>query len=81
MNYPLNRYNLLKVFTCLKYLKYLNIQGADELFYKFFAKSNVDKHQSKNSKLKNKQEYNKNNCLIDFNCIICIVNKLKKTSQ
>jgi hypothetical protein len=72
-----NRYNWLKVLTCLKNL---NIDGVEELFYKFSAKSNVEKHQTKNAKLKNKEEWDKNNCLIDFNYIICVVNKLKKTS-
>lgn len=72
-----NRYNWLKVLTCLKNL---NIKGNEELFYKFSAKSNVDKHQTINAKLKNKDEWNKNNCQIDFNYIICTVNKLKKTS-
>ena len=72
-----NRYNWLKVLTCLKNL---NIEGVEELFYKFSAKSNVEKHQTKNAKLKNKEEWDKNNCLIDFNYIICVVNKLKKTS-
>jgi len=72
-----NRYNWLKVLTCLKNL---NIEGVEELFYKFSAKSNVEKHQTKNAKQKNKEEWDKNNCLIDFNYIICIVNKLKKTS-
>lgn len=72
-----NRYNWLKVLTCLKNL---NIDGVEELFYKFSAKSNVEKHQTKNAKQKNKEEWDKNNCLIDFNYIICVVNKLKKTS-
>lgn len=72
-----NRYNWLKVLTCLKNL---NIYGVEELFYKFSAKSNVEKHQTKNAKQKNKEEWDKNNCLIDFNYIICVVNKLKKTS-
>jgi hypothetical protein len=72
-----NRYNWLKVLTCLKNL---NIEGVEELFYKFSAKSNVEKHQTKNAKQKNKEEWDKNNCLIDFNYIICVVNKLKKTS-
>lgn len=72
-----NRYNWLKVLTCLKNL---NINGVEELFYKFSAKSNVEKHQTENAKQKNKEEWNKNNCLIDFNYIICVVNKLKKTS-
>ncbi len=72
-----NRYNWLKVLTCLKNL---NIEGVEELFYKFSAKSNVEKHQKINAKQKNKEEWDKNNCLIDFNYIICIVNKLKKSS-
>jgi hypothetical protein len=72
-----NRYNWLKVLTCLKNL---NIEGVEELFYKFSAKSNVEKHQTKNAKQKNKEEWDKNNCIIDFNYIICVVNKLKKTS-
>ncbi len=71
-----NRFNWLKVLTCLKNL---NIDGCEELFYKFSAKSNVKKHQTKIAKLKNKEEWDKNNCLIDFNYIICVVNKLKKT--
>lgn len=72
-----NRYNWLKVLTCLKNL---NIDGNEKLFYKFSDKSNVDKHKTKIAKLKNKEEWEKNNCPIDFNYIICIVNKLKKTS-
>lgn len=72
-----NRYNWLKVLTCLKNL---NIDGVEELFYKFSAKSNVEKHQTENAKQKNKEEWDKNNCLIDFNYIICTVNKLKKNS-
>jgi hypothetical protein len=72
-----NRYNWLKVLTCLKTL---NINGVEELFYKFSDKSNIKKHQTKLSKQKNKEEWDKNNCQIDFNYIICIVNKIKKTS-
>jgi hypothetical protein len=72
-----NRYNWLKVLTCLKNL---NINGVEELFYKFSAKSSLKKHQTKLSKQINKEEWDKNNCQIDFNYIICIVNKLKKTS-
>ena len=67
----------MKVLTCLKNL---NIEGNEELFYKFSDKSTVNKHQTKSAKLKNKDEWDKNNCSIDFNYIICVVNKLKKTN-
>ncbi len=72
-----NRYNWLKVLTCLKNL---NIDGVEELFMKFSAKSTLKKHQGELVQQKNKDEWNKNNCPIDFNFIICIVNKLNKTS-
>lgn len=72
-----NRYNWLKVLTCLKNL---NIKGNEELFYKFSSKSNLEKHQTKSAKIKNKEEWDNNNCPIDFNYIICVVNKLKKTN-
>ena len=72
-----NRYNWLKVLTCLKNL---NIDGVENLFYKFSAKSTLLKHKGKDIEQKNKKEWNKNNCPIDFNYIICAVNKLNKTS-
>lgn len=72
-----NRYNWLKVLTCLKNL---NINGVEDLFYKFSAKSTLKKHEGKLVKQKNKEEWEKNNCLIDFNYIICVVNNIKKTS-
>ena len=72
-----NRYNWLKVLTCLKNL---NIKGNEELFYKFSKKSTLIKHEGILVEQKNKDEWNKNNCLIDFNYIICTINKLKKTS-
>ena len=72
-----NRFNWLKVLTCLKNL---NINGVEELFYKFSAKSTLKKHEGKLVQQKNKEEWDKNNCHIDFNYIICVVNKLKKTN-
>jgi hypothetical protein len=72
-----NRYNWLKVLTCTKNL---NIDGCEELFFRFSAKSNVKSHRTKIAGQKNKYEWDRNNCQIDFNYIICVVNKLKKTS-
>ena len=72
-----NRFNWLKVLTCLKNL---NITGVEELFYKFSAKSTLKKHECKLVQQKNKGEWDKNNFQIDFNYIICVVNKLKKTN-
>lgn len=70
-----NRFNWLKVLTCLKNL---NISGNEELFYKFSEKSTRKKHHTKIAKQLNKDEWNKNNCPIDFNYLICVVNNLKK---
>lgn len=72
-----NRSNWLKVLTCLKNL---NIDGNEDLFYKFSNKSTRDKHQTKTAKIKNKEEWDKNNCHIDFNYIICEVNRINKTN-
>ncbi len=72
-----NRDKWLKVLTCLKNL---NIDGNEELFYKFCEKSSREKHKTNTSKLKNKEEWDKNNCQIDFNYIICEVNRINKTN-
>lgn len=72
-----NRYNWLKVLTCLKNL---NIDGVEKLFYKFSAKSTLLKHKGEENEQKNKKEWDKNICPIDFNYIICVVNKLNRTS-